>query len=81
MNPELATDGAPQPRPSIFVDLPLREGEVIVNIQPYRTEGKKPSFWQFWKKPQVRVKFGVLTSAHRFFILDPDAVTVEEKPN
>lgn len=69
------------PRRSVFIDLPLREGEVIVSIQPYRTESKKPRKWQFWAKEKVKVNFGVLTNAHRFFIVDPDAVTLEEKPN
>ena len=68
-----------EPRPSIFIDLPLREGEVVVNIQPYRVESQKPRKWEFWKKETIKMKFGVLTSAHRFFIVDPDAVTVEEK--
>lgn len=81
---DIATDGAPQPRPPrqpVFVDLPLREGEVVVNVQPYRVEGKKPRKWQFWAKEKIKYNLAVLTNLHRFFILDPDAITLEEKIN
>ena len=81
---EIATDNAPQPRPprhSPIIDLPLREGEVEVNVQPYRVETKKPRKWQFWAKEHIKYNLAVLTNSHRFFILDPDKITLEEKIN
>lgn len=77
--PPIVTEPTVQPRPSVFIDIPLREGEVIVNVQSYRVETKKPAKWEFWAKEKVKMNFGVLTSGHRFFIVDPDAVTIEEK--
>ena len=82
MNPEITTDGAPQPRPPKYVDLSfLREGEEIVNVQTYRVETKVPRKWRFWTKEVIKFNFGVLTNANRFFIIDPDNLTVQEKPN
>lgn len=93
MNPEIATDGAPQPRPPmdvsrfqsvppVYIDLSfLRPGEEIVNIQTYRVETKVPRRWRFWTKEVIKFNFGVLTNANRFFIIDPDNLTVQEKPN
>lgn len=82
MNPEIATEGAPQPRPPMYIDLSfLREGEEIINVQTYRVETKKPRKWQFWTKEHIKFNFMVLTNARRVFIIDPDALTVQEKTN
>lgn len=68
-------------RPSFIDLLSLREGEVIVNVQPYRVETAKPARWQFWRKEKIKYNLAVLTNAHRFFIVDPDNLTFEEKIN
>lgn len=82
MNPEIATDGAPQPRPPMYIDLSfLREGEEIVNVQTYRVETNVPRKWRFWTKEKIKFNFGVLTNSNRFFIIDPDELTITEKPN
>lgn len=71
-----------QPQRPSFIDmLSLREGEVVVNVQPYRVETSKPAKWQFWRKELIKYNLAVLTNAHRFFILDPDNLTLEEKEN
>lgn len=70
-----------QPRPSVLDLLSLREGEVVVNVQPYRVEGLKPPKWQFWRSEKIKYNLAVLTNSGRFFILDPDNLTLEEKPN
>jgi hypothetical protein len=82
MNPEISTDGAPQPRPPMYIDLSfLREGEEIINVQTYRVETKKPRRWQFWAKEHIKFNFMLLTNARRLFIVDPDALTIQEKSN
>ena len=82
MNPEISTEGAPQPRPPMYIDLSfLREGEEIINVQTYRVETKKPRKWQFWMKEHIKFNFMLLTNARRLFIVDPDALTVQEKSN
>lgn len=70
------------PQPLAYIDLPfLREGEAVVNVQAYRVETKVPRKWRFWTKEIIKFNFGVLTNANRFFIIDPDNLTVQEKPN
>ena len=82
MNPEIATDNTPQPRSPMYIDLSfLREGEEIINVQTYRVETKKPRKWQFWAKEHIKFNFMLLTNARRLFIVDPDALTVQEKSN
>lgn len=82
MNPEIATDGVLQPRTPVYLDLSfLRPGEDIVNIQTYRVETKVPRRWRFWTKEHIKYNLAVLTNQHRFFIVDPDAMTVEERNN
>lgn len=71
----------PQPRPSVLDLLSLREDEVVVNVQPYRVETAKPARWQFWRKETIKYNLAILTNQHRFFILDPDNITLEEKEN
>lgn len=70
------------PLPPKYIDLSfLRPGEEIVNVQTYRVETKVPRRWRFWTKEVIKFNFGVLTNANRFFIIDPDSLTVQEKPN
>lgn len=64
-----------------LIQLPLVEGEVIVSYQIYRVETKKPRRWMFWQKEHIKFNCAVLTNANRFFIVDPDNLTVEEKAN
>lgn len=68
-------------RPSPIEWLQLPQGEVVVNVQPYRVETAKPARWQFWRKETIKFNLAVLTNSGRFFILDPDNLTLEEKPN
>lgn len=80
--PQIATDGAVQPRAPLHLDLSfLREGEEITLVNMYRVETKKPRKWQFWVKEHIKFNFMLLTNARRVFILDPDALTIQEKPN
>ena len=70
-----------QPRPTVIDLLSLRPDEVVVNVQPYRVTTKKPRKWQFWAKEDIKYNLAILTNQHRFFILDPDTVSLEEKTN
>lgn len=63
------------------ISLPLFEGEAVVSYQVYRVETKVPRRWQFWAKEHIKYNLAALTNQHRFFIVDPDAMTVEEKTN
>jgi len=70
-----------QPIKSPLEYLQLPEGEVVVNVQPYRVETAKPARWQFWRNEIIKFNIAVLTNSGRFFIIDPDNLTLEEKPN
>lgn len=65
--------------PDQYLQLP--EGEIVVNVQPYRVEGAKPPRWQFWRSEKIKYNLAVLTNTGRFFVIDPDNFTLEEKPN
>ena len=67
--------------PTNYVDLPTIEGETIANVIAYRVEYRKIPKWQFWRTEKVKVNLAVLTTNGRFYIVDPDNLTVNEKPN
>jgi hypothetical protein len=67
-----------QPLPP-FIDLP--DNPTVVSVTAYRVEYRKIPKWQFWRTEKVKVNLAVLTDTGRFFIVDPDNLTVEEKPN
>lgn len=69
MNPE-----TPQ-----FIDLPNNPN--VVSVTAFRVQYRKIPKWQFWRTEKVKVNLAVLTDTGRFFIVDPDNLTVEEKPN
>lgn len=71
----------PFPRPTIIDFIQLPEGQEIVKVQPYRVETKKPARWQFWRSEKIKYNLAVLTATGRFYIVDPDNLTVEEKNN
>lgn len=71
----------PRPRRSVLEWLQLPEGEIVVSVQAYRVETKKPRKWQFWAKEHIKYNLAALTNTGRFFIIDPDNFTVEEKEN
>lgn len=71
----------PQPRESVLEFLQLPEGESVVNVQPFRVETTKPAKWQFWRKELVKYNLAILTNNGRFFVVDPNNLTIEEKPN
>lgn len=68
-------------RPSVFDFVQLPDGEVVVNVQPYRVESVRYPRWKFWRNEKIKYNLAVLTTRGRFFIIDPDALTVEEKAN
>lgn len=62
-----------------FVQLP--GAPKVVNVTAYRVQYRKIPKWQFWRTEKVKVNLAVLTEDGRFYIVDPDNLTVEEKPN
>lgn len=67
------------PETPAFIDLP--GNPTVVSTTAYRVEYRKIPKWQFWRTEKVKVNLAVLTDTGRFFIVDPDNLTVEEKPN
>lgn len=59
----------------------LPDNQVAINVQPYRVEGLKPPKWQFWRSEKIKYNLGVLTDQGRFYVIDPDNLTLEEKDN
>lgn len=69
MNPEIPN----------YIDLP--NNPTVVSVTAYRVQYRKIPRWQFWRTEKVKVNLAVLTDTGRFFIVDPDNLTLEEKPN
>lgn len=63
------------------IQLPLLDGEQVRSTQLYRVDTKIPRKWQFWLRERVKFNIAVMTTYSRFFIIDPDNITVREKPN
>ena len=75
------TSGAPQPRKPMEVDwvqLPF-DASSVVNVTTYRVESKKYPRWQFWRSEKIKFNLAILTADSRFYILDPDELTLTEK--
>jgi len=69
----------PMPRVRPFIELPY--GQTIRQAIAFRVEYKKIPKWQFWRSEKVKTNIAVITDQGRFYIIDPDNITVEEKPN
>lgn len=71
-----------QPRPANnhwWVQLPT--DAPVLYVTPYRVEGKRYPKWKFWRNEKIKYNLAVLVEGGRLFIVDPDALTVEEKAN
>lgn len=67
-------------RPStLFVQLP--DNPKVLQVVPYRVEGKRYAKWKFWRNEKIKYNLAVLVEGGRFYIVDPDALTVQEKAN
>ena len=78
MNPEISTEGKLDPRPPRYLQLPF-DASSVVHVVSYRVESKKPRKWQFWRSEKVKFNLAVLTADSRFYIVDPDNLTLTEK--
>lgn len=65
------------PRP--YIQLP--EGQTIRQAIAYRVEYKKIPKWQFWRNEKAKTNIAVITDQGRFYVFDPDNITIEEKSN
>lgn len=80
-DPLQITGQMPQLRPPYKSVIELPYGQTVAHVTAYRVEYRKIPKWQFWRTEKVKVNLAVLTDQGRFYIVDPDEITVEEKPN
>jgi hypothetical protein len=78
---EIVTEGAPQPRPAKTIPIDLPDGQKVYQVISFPVEHKKYPKWKFWRNQKVKYKFGILTDQARFYIVDPDNLTIEERQN
>ena len=71
----------PMPRRPVHAFVELPDKQKVVHVTAYRVEYKKIPKWQFWRTEKVKTNLAVLTDSGRFYIIDPDNITVEEKEN
>lgn len=78
MNEIPLTESTLAPRPPRYIQLPF-DASSVVNVTTYRVESKKYPRWQFWRSEKIKFNLAILTADSRFYILDPDNLTLTEK--